>query len=241
LFDELYPVATIVLIALILCLPLIVLILFRMAKRRRKYGPATPQQSLDSNRRIQKWLGGVGIAALLVAGGLVLYALSVGSFTEKPTTRIMHDAGTSPSDGYMEGKGLVLTDRLAFYRQGLPLSGRRMLVAPVVADLEQREIQYFLKVPEQDPTPAKTMEIKGYLKAEAVPGGLEILYENAGYSLKRPTYIVFEDHKSARSIWFGHAESAAIAALLLFLAYLLLGWFNRRQRKKIEDAVNSNT
>jgi len=81
LFDELYPVATIVLIALILCLPLIVLILFRMAKRRRKYGPATPQQSLDSNRRIQKWLGGVGIAALLVAGGLVLYALSVGSFT----------------------------------------------------------------------------------------------------------------------------------------------------------------
>lgn len=240
LFDMHFPAATILLLIFLLSLPIILLILLRLSKRRRKYGPISPEQSLDRNRIVQKWLVSFCLLSLIVAGGLALTGYGIGAFSEKPTTRLMFEPSAQPSDGYVEARTLVLTDRLAFYRQGTALSGRKLLVAPVVRDADDKNIKYFLKIAEQEATPARILEFEGFLKEEAVPGGLAELYRNAGYSVADQTFIIFEDHLSARWIWYSYAISACFGALFFLLGYLVVSVFNRRVKKQIASVNPSD-
>lgn len=239
LFDRLFPTATILLVVFILSLPLLILIALRLRRRHKKYGSPSAREVLARDISLRKVLGFIAIAAFVGAAILMLIGQSIGSLTDKPIANLSFQTGAAPTSGYIDTRALVLTDRISFYREALPLAGRTLYVVPVVENADSKAIKYFLEIPKQDAEPAQRRDISGFMKAQSVPGGLAQLYENAGYDISEPTYIIFEDHISARWPWFSAAGTATVAGLLLLLGVLVQTVSIRRQSKKLKEAVNS--
>lgn len=221
-FDRMFPVATIFLLTSLLILPALLLIGWRLRKRRRLYGRASLGLLILRGTFLGKWLAILSGLFFLVAVGLAMFGLSMLSGDDQPV-RNLSLANPSLSAGReVQALAWVRSDRVGYYRERLIFTERDLYVAPLTAGESPSDIQVFLEVsPAKEAVAAKRRVIKGFLREAALPGALERLYQDAGYRIKRPTYLVFKAGASARWPYLSAAADLAMIGLLLALGALL--------------------
>ncbi|GGB75464.1 hypothetical protein [Blastomonas aquatica] len=221
-FDRMFPVVTIFLLTLLLILPALLLIGWRLRERRRLYGRANLGLLTRRGTFLGKWLAILSGLFFIVSVGLALFGLSVSSGDDQPV-RSFSLTNPAPAAGReVQARAWVRTDRIGYYRERLIFTERDLYVAPLTVGENPSDIQVFIQVsPTKDAVAAKRRVIKGFLREAAIPGALERLYQDAGYRIKRPTYLVFQAGTSARWPFLSAAADLALIALLLGLGALL--------------------
>lgn len=237
-FERLYPIATIALIVALLSLPFVLIIIFRKRRRRQLYGSPPGQVMLRREGLVSRSLAGLAIAAGLIALGLAIAGLAIGGLGERPLTNLSFAPDAAPTSGDVKSRAVVMTNRIGYYREGNFLAGRDLYVAPIAANTQSTNIKYFLEIQDRAASPARVQDITGFMKAQALPGGLEQLYENAGYEIDDRTYVIFEDRASARWPLLSAAGAMALMALLLAIGFALQKLYLRRQVNKRRRSAN---
>lgn len=237
-FERLYPIATIAIIVALLSLPFILIVLFRTRRRRQLYGSPPEQIVLRREGLVSKTLTGLAIAAGIISIGLAIAGLAIGGLAERPITNLSFAPDAAPTSGDVKSRAVVMTNRIGYYREGNFLAGRDLYVAPVAANTESTSIKYFMEIQERAASPARIQDISGFMKAQALPGGLEQLYENAGYQIDDQTYVIFADRASARWPLLSAAGAMAVMTLLLLIGFALQKVYLRRQINKSRRSVN---
>lgn len=224
-WEQMFPVATIILVTFLLQIPFLILIGLRMRQRRRKFGPARADVVVHREKLAARIVSAVSALAVLAAIVLVIVALPIGGVGDKATTMISMRDGASHVNQQVRTRGLVRFDRIGFYDERLLITGRDLWVAPIVSSDDDRTIRYFLEVPRNaKASPAQVQEVSGIIRRAAVPGGLRKLYEYEGYSVPEPAYVIFASRASARWPFFNAAIDLVITALVgLLIVFLLRG------------------
>jgi hypothetical protein len=236
-WDQMFPVATIGLTTLLLELPLLLIIFFRLRARRRTLGPIRLKTVIERESlgvRVLTILSGI---ALLIAAILVVLGFMTSGVAEKPAGITSLANASAGSGEFVRTRGLVRLDRIGYYRERFVFVGRDLWVAPVTSGDEDRMITLFVEVkPTQKPREPETREVSGITRAAAVPGGLRKLYEYEGYSVSTEAHVVFASRASARWPYFSAAGDIALGALLALLLALGLRWHLGRLRKQHDTA-----
>lgn len=224
-WEQMFPVATIILITFLMQIPFLILIGLRMRQRRRKFGPARTDVVVHREKLAALIVSAVSALALLVAIVLVIVALTIGGVGDKAIGIMSMTDGASHVNQQVRTRGLVRFDRIGFYDERLLITGRDLWVAPIVSSDDDRTIRYFVEVPRNaTASPAEVRELSGIVRRAAVPGGLRKLYEYEGYSVPEPAYVIFASRASARWPFFNAAIDLVVSALVgLFLVLLLRG------------------
>ena len=235
-WGEMYPVATIALLTLLLELPLIVAIGLKMRRRRRNYGPARAGL-LSARDVLMGWLFAVLAAlAVILALGAGVLGFAIGSFEEKPTTQLVLDEDADLNGNFVRTRALVRMDRIGFYRERFVVTGRDLWVAPMTLSNEDQTIRAFVQIrPTREASEAQVMEVSGVARRAGLPGGLRRLYENEGYTVARPAYVIFSSAESARWPFLSAAADLAIAALLFLVAFAAFRAHARRMERQQPD------
>lgn len=221
-FDRMFPVATIFLLTSLLILPALLLIGWRLRERRRLYGRASLELLTRRGTFLGKWLAILCGLFFFVAVGLALFGLSVSSGDNQPVRNLSLTNPGVAAGREVQARAWVRTDRVGYYRERLIFTKRDLYVAPLTAGENPSDIQVFLEVsPTKGAVAAERRVIKGFLREAALPGALEQLYQDAGYRIKRPTYLVFQAAASARWPFLSAAADLALIALMLGLGALL--------------------
>lgn len=222
-WEQMFPIATIILITFLMQVPFLILIGLRMRQRRRKFGPARIDVVIHREKLAALIVSAVSALALLAAIVLVIVALPIGGVGDKATTIMSMRDGASHVNQQVRTRGLVRFDRIGFYDERLLITGRDLWVAPIVSSNDDRTIRYFLEVPRNaKASPAQVRKVTGIVRRAAVPGGLRKLYEYEGYSVPEPAYVIFASRASARWPFFNAAIDLVITALVGLLLVLLL-------------------
>lgn len=236
-WDRMFPVATIGLTTLLLQLPFLLIILFRLRARRRKRGPIRLKTVIARESLGVRILGILAGLALLIAGILVVLGLTASGVAEKPAG-LTSLANTSRGSGdFVRTRGLVRMDRIGYYRERFVFVGRDLWVAPVTSGDDDREISVFVEVtPRTKASEPEAREVEGIVRPAAVPGGLRRLYEYEGYAVSPDAHVIFSSRASAQWPYFSAAGDIAIGALLALLLACGLLWHVRRLSKQEEPA-----
>lgn len=231
-WDRMWPFATIATLTGLVLLPFVLLVAWRLRRRRRLLGRADRLTVVARDTLIASVLKILAIVFGIIAAILVVYAFSIGTLADKPVANLSLEESATPEAGLVNARGTVMTDRVGYYRERLVFFGRDLYVAPLANSGTDNSIRFFVEIPQQDLERPERREFEGFLRRSAVPGGLERLYQNAGYEISRPTYIIFQDLSSARWPFFSAAGDLGLIALLLAICWLVL----RRHIGKIKDA-----
>lgn len=236
-WGRMFPVATIAAITFLLELPLIIAIALKARRRRRNYGPAKAKFVSARDSLFGRIFAALGGVALVLAGILAVLGLTIGSLGDKPFADLPLEADADLSGSFVRTRALVRMDRIGYYRERFVVTGRDLWVAPVTLSQEDRTIRAFVQVPPvREASEAQVMEVSGVARRAALPGGLRRLYENEGYSVARPAYVIFSSRPSARWPFFSAAADLAIAALLFFLTFGAFRAHERRMKRREAEA-----
>lgn len=231
-FDRMFPVATIAMLVLVFALPFLLVVIWRLRGRRRRHGEPDAQALLERDALVTKTLKllaiGFAVLALLVAA----IGFSIRPAAERAAQVITFAGGETLAEGRIVGRGLLLTNRIGYYREHFVVAGRDLYVAPLVSAPDSRELRYFVEVSPQPASEATRQEVAGILRIRALPGGLRQLYENAGYEVKQPVYMIFATSRSASWPYFSAAADLALLALLLGLCWLAMRRHVRQLRER---------
>lgn len=224
-FDRFFPVATIAVLTAALTLPFSLILAIRLFRRgkRRDHGDETVKpQPRPRSQVAERFTAVLAIGAIASALVVLVVGFNAGVGSEK-AQRISVDA-TLPADfeGPARMRGSLRLDRIAFYKERFVITGRDLWVAPLVSQDEAAPLHYFVQIRPQRPQAAETREVSGYLRKQAIPGGLARLYENAGYRVAPQAFVLFSDRRSALWPYYSAASDLAILALVAALLWSLL-------------------
>lgn len=230
-FDHMYPFATIALVTGLVALPFIILIVARLRRRRRLFG--RPDRTILLRRDSLVATGLKYSAAVFAVGAVVLVILGflITPIGDKPAVQLSLSSAAAPTRGLIAADGTLLTDRIGLYRERFVITGRDLYVAPLVPAGDDTEIRYFVQVPQREAGEPERRKISGILRPDAMPGGLRRLYENAGYTVGSPTYVIFDDARSSRWPFLSAASDLALLAFLLATCWLIM----RRHLKQLRE------
>lgn len=244
-FDRMFPIATIALVVFVLSLPFIILIGVRLWRRRKAGEPIIRKRLRISDIVVQKTFAALTISAAIVSLVLAVLGLRIGGTGDsEKASGVLEVSDVAIADGSrVRARAWTLTNRVGFYIERFVVTGRELYVVPLASGLEDAGIQVFLEVPrppslgeqgwieegriapERRP---ERREVTGVVRRAALPGGLERLYQNAGYRIEHPTYVIFKDTPSARWPFFSAAADIAILALLLGICWAAMTWHVRK-------------
>ena len=229
--DHMYPFATIALITGLVSLPFVILIVVRLRRRRRLFG--RPNRAILLRRDSLVATGLMYSAAVFAVGAVVLLILGflITPIGDKPAVQLSLNNPAAPTRGLIATDGTLLTDRVGLYRERFVITGRDLYVAPLVPTDRDTAIRYFVQVPQRDAGEPERRKISGILRPDAMPGGLRRLYENAGYTIGSPTYVIFDDARSSRWPFLSAASDLALLAFLLAACWLIM----RRHLKQLRE------
>ncbi|MBB5731586.1 hypothetical protein FHS61_000579 [Altererythrobacter atlanticus] len=231
-FDRLFPVATVVSITALLSLPFIVIVAYRLRRRRQLLGRPKQDERLRRERKIRLLLAvPAGISAVL-AVVLFFLALSIGGFSEKAVTTISLSSEEEPPNGMAITRGWLMMNRKGFYTEKGLFGERELMVVPLVQDAETNRVRYFVEISPFEDQQAQFRTVEGLLRKKALPGGLGTLYENSGYVIERPTHILYRSRASARWPLLSAAGNLAFFAFLLGLGLALHHWHVRSMKRQ---------
>ena len=233
LIDFSFPVATILLLTLLLASPFLVVLFLRLREARRHSNTETPASAI-SRGAIMQWFLAV-ITGLFAAAAVVTaaFALTFGSLQERalPVSWTNFDRG-EVSEGPARLAGTLRLDRIAYFEDRFFVSGRTLWVAPLTRLGSPERLRVFAEIDQRLPEPARRAELTGVLRQESVPGELRQLYESAGYAVSEDAYLLFEDMDSARAPFWSATLDYAIASLV----FLLFFAFNRQRLHRLRHA-----
>ena len=237
-WQRMFPVATIALLTFLLELPFIVLIALKLRYRRRKFGPAKGKLVFLRGTLLARIFAVMSAIALFLSLILTIMGLSIGTLSDKPITNFSLDSNTNETDNFVRARGLVRTDRIGYYRERFLIVGRDLWLAPLMASEDDSAIRAFVEVhPESQAREPQYRDASGVLRRSAIPGGLRRLYENEGYSVVQPAYVIFSSRASARWPFLSAAADLAIMALLFFVTFAALIVHARRIKKREDQAT----
>lgn len=231
-----FPVATVALLVFLLTLPFLLLFAARQWRVWKAGGAGLDRAKLrDRDRLVFRVFAAGTVLALAVGIALVVLGLRIG-VGDRASGVLDFDDGNVVDGARVHARAWVVSNRVGFYQERFLLVGRELFVVPLTGEETDTDLQIFMEVPRPQAAQggnAETIvpsrrEITGVIRRAALPGGLERLYRNAGYDVKRPTYVVFEDLASARWPYFSAAADFAIFALLLALCGGAMAWHLRR-------------
>lgn len=230
--DHMYPFATIALITGLVSLPFVILIVARLRRRRRLFG--RPDRAILLRRDTLVAIGLKYSAAAFAVGAVVLMILGfmITPIGDKPAVQLSLNSPAAPTRGLIAAEGTLLTDRIGLYRERFVITGRDLYVAPLVPTGSDTAIRYFVQVPQRDAGEPERRKISGILRPDAMPGGLRRLYENAGYTIGSPIYVIFDDARSSRWPFLSAASDLGLLAFLLAACWLIM----RRHLKQLREA-----
>jgi len=235
-FDRMFPVATIVLFTALLSLPFLLLIGFRVWRQRQLYGRPKAADRLQREEQISWLLGVSSVFALLLSLLLLAMALAVGGLSEKPAATLSLTSAADVPNGMTTARGWLLLDRKGFYTESALFGRRDLMVAPLVASGGDNHIRYFVQIDKLDHQEPQFRSVEGLLRRKSLPGGLETLYENSGYVIDRPTYILYDSRAAARWPLLSAAADLAFFAFLFGVGFGLHRLHLRKLRRKPEPA-----
>lgn len=229
-WDRMFPVASIATVTLLLSLPFIIIIGAKMRRRRRLYGRLDSRSVVSRDGRIAKWLAAIAGALALAAFVLTIIGLSIGGVAEKSAYSFSLSDPPPEGSARVRASGWLQTGLTGYYRESLVLAKRDLYVAPLVGDEASKKLKFFVQVP---PSRERTSfsdkaRVEGVMRKASLPGGLEELYENEGYVVDHPTYVIFKNAASARWPFLSAAADLAILALLAALCWALFRLHLRR-------------
>lgn len=235
-WEQMFPVATIILITFLLQIPFLILIGFRLRQRRRKFGPARTGLVVHREKLAARIVGAVSALALLAALVLAILGFTVGGVAEKASITTPISNGTAHVNQMVRTRGVVRFDRIGFYHERVLITGRDLWVAPIVSSTDDRTVRYFVEVPrDTKASPAELRNVTGIVRRSAVPGGLRRLYEYEGYSVPEPAYVIFTSRSSARWPFFNAAIDLVIVAIVGLLVGILLRSHSRQLTRRTAD------
>ena len=240
-WDQMYPVATIALLTLLLELPLIILIALKLRRRRRNYGPVRAGLLSVRETVMARLFAALAGLAFVLALGAGILGLTIGTLGDKPFTALALADDADVNGDFVRTRALVRMDRIGYYRERFVVTGRDLWVAPLTLSEDDRTIRAFVQIrPTREASEAQMMEVSGVARRAALPGGLRRLYENEGYSVARPAYVVFSSRASARWPFFSAAADLAIAGLLFLLTFAAFRTHARRMERRQAGNVTAN-
>ena len=235
-FDISFPVLTMIAIVIILTSPFVLILMYRMNKARSNPRLKKPEAAVHRASMMQRFLGWISIVLAVCAVCVALYGLTVGGTREKPLPVSWADieAGRA-SEGAVVLSGAARYDRLGFFEDRLLFVGRVLWVTPVQSRGSNSGIYLFAETEEHQARPFERRELRGILRRAGVPGELRRLYENAGYSVEQPTYLLFKSLASARAPYFSAAKELGTGALIFLIFFIFQ---NRRRRRLVKEMNN---
>lgn len=221
-WDRMWPLATIALITFLLALPLLLLIGWRLRRRRNRYGSPGRSAVIRRDSRIAKGiLWATGVAAV-GAGLLALIGFAISGVSDKAAINLALDDTPPEGAKWVKMRGTVRYDRIGYYSERFVLIGRDLYVAPLTTGKEDNEIQYFVEIdPRESGKAPATETVEGIVRRASLPGGLEELYERENVMFEKPSFVVFRDKSSARWPFMSAAVDFLILALLFGLSFIL--------------------
>jgi hypothetical protein len=182
-------------------------------------------------------VGAVSALALLAALVLAILGFTIGGAEDKASITTSVSEGKTHGNQMIRTRGMVRFDRIGFYHERILITGRDLWVAPLVSTSDDRTIRYFVEVPrDTKASAAEVRDVTGIVRSSAAPGGLRRLYENEGYTVPAPAYVVFTSRASARWPFYNAAIDLAIIALVGLLIVILLRSHSRQITKRGADS-----
>lgn len=235
-FDISFPIVTLVGLVLLLTGPITLVLLVRMWKARSNPRLKTPEAVLKRSLTMCRFLGLLAGVLALCAIVVALFALTIGGVRDKaiPVSLSSLREGTD-TQGLVRIGGTLQLDRIGFFEDRLLHSGRYLWVAPVTGSGTGNAINLFVEIDERAAGPSERRDLQGVLRKAGVPGELRRLYENAGYKVDQPTYLLFKSVRSARAPYFGAGIDLLISSLVFLIFCAFLEQRTRRLRKLYEE------
>lgn len=231
-FDVSFPILTIIALVLLVTSPFVLILLLRVRKARSNPKLRTPDAAIHRGKTMRLFLGLISATLAVCALFVATFALTIGGVrdTAQPLTLADLRNGTE-TEGRVQLGGTLQLDRIGFFEDRLLFSGRQLWVAPITGSGQRNAISLFVEVDERRAGPAERRSLTGVLRKAGAPGELRRLYENAGYSVDQPTYLLFKSGGSARAPYFGAALDLLIGALIFLIVFTFQ---HRRLRKLIK-------
>lgn len=132
----------------------------------------------------------------------------------------------APTEGLSRVSGTILYDKTVEFEENLWFIRYKMHFAPIVDHgAGDRAVRYFIELPSGEkaaPAPALAAhEGRGILKRQGLPGELVRLYQNAGYSVASPNYVLFRSPEIMRWPYYAWAWAFGTAAVLIGFCALI--------------------
>lgn len=234
-FERLFPISTILALALLLTLPLIIFLSLRKKRHRKLYGKPRLSSRIKSEELTTVILRCTTLALFVISLVAGLQALQIGKKPNTKQQKLDYQVGKLLPHGPIQEEALVLYNRIGYYSQDTLLTKRSLYLAPVMKNADAQTIKYF-KVVESSSVaaPSNSEVVKGYIRKVALPGGFERLFTNSGYKIDEESYVIFPDSKSALKPHFGLTETLLRLSFLFLLGTLLHWAYLRKLRKKFK-------
>ena len=220
-----YPAVTAILLIILFGVPLF----YIFTNRANREVPAPDNRRLPAKRFLSVLIGGalvLGVAAVLTA--LVPMIRDMGD--KHPAVRVA--VGTPPAQEPGSGPATVAgrfrLDRTAIERSWLFGHEQSTRYIPVQSGNEKPGlVQYFVQASVAGVAPAQ-MEMSGTLRKNALPGHIVRLYENAGFTVIKPHYVLYTSKAAERAPYLLLAAQLGLGALVFGLAALFQRWRLRK-------------
>jgi uncharacterized membrane protein len=225
-FGGYYPLASLLLLIVVLGVP-VLYVLSQRAQRERKAATA-----LDQGQLFVKFLATLAALAAITAVALLGYAFTLSLSSGTPIRIDAQSADfTLHDNGPATITGTALFDRVAIMDADTPFSGWAVRFAPMTGKGEKgTKLRYFVQTSGPALAPA-TKEFTGTLRRNALRGDIVRLFEDVGYEVASPHYVLYTDRFAMRLPYFWGAFQSALVALVLGLAAGAQRWRLRRLRQ----------
>ncbi len=219
-FGGYFPLASACLLVVLLGVP----VLYVLSQRERKAATVYGQ-----GRLLIRFLAVLAGIAGLAAIALLVHAFSLSLATGAPARidarsadLIVHD------DGAATLSGNVRYDRIAVMDADTPLSGWGVRFVPMTGKSEKgNKLRYFVQT-SAGPAAPKLEEITGTLRRNALRGDIIRLFNDAGYEVATPHYVLYTSNFAMRVSYFWGAFQCLLVALVLGAAAGVQRWRLRR-------------
>lgn len=231
-FDRFFPIATIALLTALLVLPFVIVLMIRL-RRMAKDAPPSRHEIIRRQTVGRRFTQVLSIGSFAAALIVVVIGVSAPGLNEKPAMLSAANPPQQDFSGLATLRGGVRLDRIGYYRERFVFVGRDLWVAPVLPAERGAPIRYFVQVERQAAKASVQQDVTGYLKAQALPGGLRQLYANAGFTVNDTTFVVFKSKRDVRWPWYSAAGQLALLGLLSLLFWLV----SERKLRKLKRSI----
>lgn len=219
-FGGYFPLASACLFVVVLGIP----VLYVLSQRERKASTVQGQ-----GRSLVQFFAVLAATAGLAAIALLVFAFSLSLASGTPVRidarsadLIVHDNGPATLSGTAH------YDRVAVMDSDTPLSGWDVRFVPMTGKGEKgNKLRYFVQTRSGTAAP-RVEEIAGTLRRNALRGDLVRLYNDAGYDVATPHYVLYTDSFAMRLPYFWGAFQCLLVALVLSAAAGVQRWRLRR-------------